>query len=114
MPTVTLVMALLLAGCVGVGVPPDLGAVAVEEQGQILPPPDGDGPPIECRGVPRSACEGPGAIQDGDGGHDLASVERVIVSCIDVCTSTAGEFRVDVVVDGRTDEVARGGYGSAQ
>lgn len=92
--------------------PRDLGAVPAEEQGPVLPRPDGDGPPIECRGVPRSTCERPGSIQDGDAGHDLASVERVIVSCIGVCTPTAGEFRVDVVVDGRTDEVARGGYGS--
>lgn len=113
MPILALVMALLLAGCVGAGMPRDLGAVAVEEQGQILPRPDGNGPPIECRGLPRSRCEGPGSIQDGDAGHDLASVERVIVSCIGVCTSTAGAFRVDLVVDGRIDEVARGGYGSA-
>lgn len=74
----------------------------------------GDGPPIECRGVPAGHCLEPGRIQDGIGGVALREVDRVIVSCIGTCAADGGAFRIDVVVGDDTREVARGGWGETR
>ncbi len=100
----------LLTGCVGFGSPPPPAeAVVAGQLGPVIRP-VGGGPPIECRGVARDHCENVGSIGD-EMGIDLADVDRVIVSCIRTCGVRGGEFRIDVVVDGGTREIARGGWG---
>lgn len=111
MRAVPLVIALALSGCMGfASAPLSTGSVEAGPLGPVIQP-NGDGPPIECRGVPRDACEGPGSIEDGMGGIELATVDRVIVSCMGTCTLRGGEFRVDVLIGERTREIARGGWG---
>lgn len=100
----------LLTGCVGFGSPPPPAEPVLAGQSGPVIRPVGDGPPIECRGVPRDHCQNVGSI-DAEMGIDLANVDRVIVSCIGACGVPAGDFRIDVVVDGRTREIARGGWG---
>jgi len=120
----------LIAGC-GLafdpqGGPVDRAPVSGEEIGPIFPAPNG-GPPIECRGLTRERCEGPGMIEDpragvrGPAAHWTTSsvsggVTRVIVSCQSrLCDESGGEFRIDVVFeDGSTQEIGAGGYGETQ
>lgn len=105
----------ILSGCIGVGPPPaDTGPVQVGPLSPPFPRPDGDGPPIECRALSRDRCGDIGSIADGEAGVALEDVEWVIVSCTGSCTSNAGEFRIDVVVEEETREIGRGGYGAAQ
>ncbi len=100
----------LLTGCVGFGSPPpSAGPVLAGQLGPVIRP-VGGGPPIECRGVPHDHCENVGSIDD-EMGIDLADVDRVIVSCTRICGVRGGDFRIDVVVDGKTREIARGGWG---
>ena len=82
--------------------------------GVIVVPTDGQGPPIECRGLTRERCLSAAPIEDGVGGVDVADIERVIVSCEGApCTAAGGAMRVDVLLgDGRTVEFGRGGYGA--
>lgn len=108
-----------IAGC-GFGVDPrsvpaQQVPVPGEEIGPIFPA-RGGGPPIECRGLTRDRCEGPGTITDGAAGISVRDVERVIVSCLsDRCDRQGGEFRIDVLLaDGSTREIGRGGYGEAE
>lgn len=119
----------LVAGCGVVfdpqGGPIDRAPVSGEEIGPIFPAPNG-GPRIECRGLTRERCEGPGTIEDpraggGPAAHWTTSsvsggVTRVIVSCESrLCDNADGEFRIDVVLaDGSTEEIGRGGYGETQ
>ena len=113
MRLVGILVAALLTGCVGIGLPPpDAEPVPVGPLNAPFPRPDGDGPPIECRGLARDRCEAPGSIADGVGGVALDEVERVIVSCIGSCSSNGGEFRIDVVIGDQTREVGRGAYGT--
>ena len=68
-----IVLAALLSACAGVAAPPaDLEPVPVGPMNVPIARPDGDGPPIECRGVGRDRCVGPGSIEDGTGGVALA------------------------------------------
>lgn len=81
--------------------------------GVIVVPTDGQGPPIECRGLAQDRCLRAGSIEGGVGGVDVADVARVIVSCEGApCTAAGGAMRIDLLLgDGSTVEVARGGYG---
>lgn len=119
----------LIAGCGLVfdpqGGPADRAPVSGEEIGPIFPAPNG-GPPIECRGLTRERCEGPGTIEDPRAGGGPAAhwtttstageVTRVIVSCKSrLCDESGGAFRIDVVFeDGTTQEIGAGGYGETQ
>jgi hypothetical protein len=112
-----LLSTLILAGCglvsIGGG-PQDLGPVPVGPLGPVIDAPVG-GPPIECRGILLDRCTEVGTLhEDGSMGVDVDEVERVIVSCIGRCTLVDGEFRIDVVIDNFTREIARGGYGSSE
>jgi hypothetical protein len=101
-----IVAAVLLSGCIGVDIPPpDLEAVPVGPLNAPFARPDGNGPPIECRGLPRDHCDGPGSIEFGVGGAALEDVDWVIVSCIGTCAPSGGEFRIDVVEGEFTREV---------
>lgn len=81
--------------------------------GAIVLPTEGQGLPIECRGLAQDRCRRAGSIEGGIGGVDVADVVRVIVSCEGAtCTATGGAIRIDLLLrDGSTIEVARGGYG---
>lgn len=74
------------------------------------------GPPVECRGLSRDHCEGPGQLEEGAAGMPLRDVVRVIVSCIsDSCDEAGGNFRIDVLLeDGNTQQIGEGGYGTTQ
>jgi hypothetical protein len=112
----SIALSVLLAGCGGVmfgGGPGDEGVVPVGPLGPVIEPPNGDGPPIECRGIARDRCGEVGTLQDGMG-VDLDEVKRVIVSCIGLCTSAQGEFRTDLVIGDATLEFGRGAYGSLE
>ena len=110
MRVAALLVIVVLAGCVGFGPPPaESSTVPAGQLGPVIRP-AADGAPIECRGIPRNRCEDVGTIDDGMG-IDLAIVDRVIVSCLGICNARGGEFRLDVVVDGGTREIARGGWG---
>ena len=85
--------------------PAALDPVEVGPLGRVIPQPGGQ-PPVECRGLSRERCEGPGTSIDGD------EIERVIVSCIGRCSSAHGEFRIDIVIDGRTELSGQGAWGS--
>ena len=107
--TAAVLVAAILAAC-GVGLAPQpaaLDPVEIGLLGQVIPQP-GDRPPIECRGLARERCEGPGGIIEG-----VDEIERVIVSCIGVCSSAHGEFRIDIVIGGRTELSGQGEWGSA-
>jgi hypothetical protein len=109
-----LAMVSMTAACGGLG-PSGQGRPSVQPGllGTIVIPTDGQGPPIECRGLAQDRCLHAGSIEDGVGGVDLADVARVIVSCEGApCTATGGAMRLDLLLrDGTTVEVARGGYG---
>ena len=114
-----LLVTLLASGC-GLVLDPGGGPdaqppVSGEELGPIIPAPNG-GPPIECRGVARAHCEGPGIFEDGVGGLRVRDVQRVIVTCTSLtCGPGGGEFRIDVLLrDGTTQEIGAGGYGSTE
>lgn len=109
----------LVSGC-GLGFDPQGGPaprppVSGEVLGPIFATPNG-GPPIECCGLTRDRCEGPGSIDDGVADVPLSEVVRVIVSCeIEECDANGGAFRIDVLLtDGSTREIGAGGYGEAQ
>jgi hypothetical protein len=100
--------AVLLMGCVGIApMSTPLGPIEVGPIGPVLWQPHGRAP-IECRGIARDRCEGAGS----DPG--FGEVERVIVSCIAACTSSRGEFRIDVVVEGRAELAGQGGWDEGQ
>jgi hypothetical protein len=109
-----LAMASMTAACVGFG-PNGQGRPSVEPGpiGAIVVPTDGQGPPIECRGLAQDRCLHAGSLEGGVGGVDLADVARVIVSCEGApCTAAGGAMRLDLLLrDGTVVEVARGGYG---
>jgi hypothetical protein len=102
----------VLPGCalVSVGDQP----IRAEQVGPVFVRPGGDGPPIECRGLDRDHCVGPGSIEDRIPGVDFDEIERVIVSCLGRCTSAGGEFPIDILVNGRAQDIGRGAYGDSQ
>lgn len=109
----------LITGCGLVlnpqGRPPERPPVTGEILGPVFAAPNG-GPPIECRGLSRERCEGPGQIEAGAMDVALEDVERVIVSCeSDPCDEAGGAFRIDVLLDnGSTQEIGAGGYGETE
>jgi hypothetical protein len=106
-------VALILGGCgmitVGNG-----DRVAPEQVGPVFARPEGDGPPIECRGLDREQCLIPGAIEDTVPGFGFDVIDRVIVSCVGRCSPDNGEYRIDIVVDGSTQSIGGGAYGSSE
>jgi hypothetical protein len=111
---VLLGLASMTTACVGFG--PDAQPRPTVETallGAIVAPTDGQGPPIECRGLAQDRCLHAGSVEGWVGGVDVVDVARVIVSCEGApCTAVGGAMRIDLVLrDGSTVEVARGGYG---
>lgn len=110
----SILLAVLLSGCIGIGgcrisFPP----LRVEQVGPLLTDPDG-GPPVECRGLAVDRCDIGFTILDDRRGDTLdpADVSRIVVSCVGTCTAEGGETRMDVVLaDGGTQLMANGGYG---
>ena len=111
-------LTLLTAGC-GLTAPHRAPAERPRVPSEVLGPifaGDNGGPPVECRGLSRDRCEGPGQLEDGAVDIPLRDVVRVIVSCIsETCDESGGNFRIDVLLeDGITQQIGEGGYGETQ
>lgn len=108
-----LAVVFLAGGCIA-DRPPTPEPISTVLTGELLRSTVRDGPPIECRGLPRDRCLGPGSIEGTVGDVEPGRVARVVVSCAgSSCGAAGGAMRVDLVLrDGSTVEVARGGYGA--